>query len=514
MEYSGGGATVDTSETPLRKDVISVSTPSTPLQEADPHNPSGKTFFGHPRMLANLFSVEMWERFSFYGMQSVLVYYLYFPVVDGGLGLDKAAATGVIGAYGGMVYLLAIVGGYLGDRILGPERTLFYAAVSIMCGHLALSLVPGLTGVVVGLVLIAIGSGCLKTNASVLVGSLYELKDMRREAGFTVFYIGVNTGALLGPLLSQFGWSLAGFHVGFALAAIGMAVGLVQYSLTRKNLPREVFGVPDPAPRNQRVAVGIAALVFVAAIALLTVFGAITPDSIDNWVIGLILVAAVAVAVNLLRSRKTTPEEHSRLLAFIPLWIGNVVFWALYQQQFTVMAVYSDERVNWNFFGFELPPGLFNSINPLFIIVFGTAFATMWTKLGNRQASTPVKFALGLIGVGAAFAVFLLPAGHHVVNIGWLVLVLFVATLAELTISPTGSSATTRLAPEQHKSTMMAWYWTSVALGTALSGWLAQFYTEGSEVGYFSTMALVSIAVGVVLWLASRPIIRLMRGVK
>lgn len=485
-----------------------------PAAGADPHNPSGKTFFGHPRMLANLFSVEMWERFSFYGMQTILVYYLYYSAAQGGLGLDKAAATGVIGAYGGMVYLMAIVGGYLGDRILGPERTLFYAAISIMCGHIALSAIPNISGVVIGLILIAVGSGCLKTNASVLVGSLYEMKDMRREAGFTVFYMGVNIGALTGPLLSQFGWKLVGFHFGFALAAIGMAIGLIQYWLTRKNLPAEVFAVPAPAQKKQRTAVLAATVAFLVVIALLALFGGITADNIDNWVIGLTILASVVVATMLLRSKKTTADEHSRLLAYIPLWLGNVVFWALYQQQFTVMAVYSDERINWNFFGFELPPGLFNAINPLFIILFGSAFAAMWTKLGNRQASTPVKFALGLVGIGLAFSVFLLPAGTHVVNVGWLVLVLFVATLGELTISPTGSSATTRFAPEAHKAQMMSWYWTSVALGTALSGWLAQFYTEPHEYAYFSSMAIASVVVGVVVWLLNKPLLKLMRGVR
>lgn len=172
-----------------------------------------KTFFGHPRMLANLFTVEMWERFSFYGMQGIMIYYLYYTADKGGLGLDKDMATGVIGAYGAVVYLMTILGGILGDRLLGPERTLFYSAIGIMAGHISLSLIPGVPGVIIGLLLVAIGSGGLKSNASVLVGSLYKDGDHRRDAGFTIFYIGINTGALLGPILTGWGWTAGGFHL-------------------------------------------------------------------------------------------------------------------------------------------------------------------------------------------------------------------------------------------------------------------------------------------------------------
>ena len=227
-----------------------ITTMSHTITGAEPKDT--KTFFGHPRMLANLFTVEMWERFSFYGMQGIMIYYLYYTADKGGLGLDKDLATGVIGAYGAVVYLMAILGGILGDRLLGPERTLFYSAIGIMAGHISLSLIPGIPGVVIGLLLVAIGSGGLKSNASVLVGSLYSDNDHRRDAGFTIFYIGVNTGALLGPLLTGWGWSTWGFHMGFGLAAIGMAAGLIQYSLTRKNLPASVHHVDTPFTGAQK----------------------------------------------------------------------------------------------------------------------------------------------------------------------------------------------------------------------------------------------------------------------
>lgn len=480
----------------------------------DAHNPSGKTFFGHPRMLANLFSVEMWERFSFYGMQAILVYYLYHSAAEGGLGLDKGAATGIIGAYGGMVYLMAIVGGYLGDKILGPERTLFYSAIAIMFGHIALALLPGLAGVVVGLVLIAVGSGCLKTNASVLVGSLYDLKDTRRDAGFTIFYLGVNIGALVGPLLTNWLWGLAGFHFGFGLAAIGMFAGLVQYVATRKRLPAEARVVPTPASAKEKGLAGGAVVVFLLLVALISATGLLTPDNIDNWVIGLTLVGAIALFAVLLTSKHTTADEHSRVLSFVPLWLANVVFWALFQQQFTVMAVYSDTRLDWHLFGMELKPGLVNSINPIFIIAFGTLFSVMWTKLGERQPTTVTKWSFGLVGAGIAFLIFLTQAGKPVVSLWWIVLILFVLTLSELSISPTGSSLATKLAPEAHKSQMMALFWTSVAMGTTLSGWLAGFYSMDTEIPYFTTMGLMSIAAGLLVFFGRKPILKLMRGVR
>jgi proton-dependent oligopeptide transporter, POT family len=184
-------------------------------------------FLGQPSVLANLFGVELWERFSFYGMQGILLIYLYFSVADGGLGIDRDTATGIVGAYGGAVYLSTILGAWLADRVIGAERTLFYAAVTVMAGHVALALVPGLTGVGVGLVLIALGSGGVKANATSLVGSLYDEHDERRDAGFSLFYMGINIGALVGPLLTGLLQKEWGFHLGFGLAAVGMAAGLV-----------------------------------------------------------------------------------------------------------------------------------------------------------------------------------------------------------------------------------------------------------------------------------------------
>lgn len=478
-------------------------------------NPSGKTFFGHPRMLANLFSVEMWERFSYYGMQGIMIFYLYYAVTEGGSGLvNETTAAGIMGAYGGTVYLLAILGGFIGDRVLGPERTLFYSCVLIMAGHISLALLPGAAGVIAGLLLVAIGSGGLKTNASALLGTLYAKDDPRRDGGFTIFYMGVNIGSLLGPLLTTFGWGLWGFHAGFLLAAIGMAIGLTQYALTRKNLPESAHELSAPLTSSEKKKYSLLGVAILVIILLLVFTGIITPSNLASWVMGFIAIGAVSLFTVILRDKQITSVEHSRVVSFIPMWIGNAVFWALYQQQFTVMALYSDTRLNWNILGMELKPSLVNSINPIFIIIFAPLFTIMWDRLGKRQPTTVVKFALGIIGVGIAFLIFLTQAGNMSVNVGWIVLILFVCTIAELAISPVGTSLSTKLAPARHRVNMVALYFTSVALGTVLAGWLAKFYSVETEVPYFTTLGIGTIVVGLLLWGMNKWITQKMAGVR
>ncbi len=242
--------------------------------------------------------------------------------------------------------------------------------------------------------------------------------------------------------------------------------------------------------------------------------GIITPSNLASWVMGFIAIGAVSLFTVILRDKQITSVEHSRVVSFIPMWIGNAVFWALYQQQFTVMALYSDTRLNWNILGMELKPSLVNSINPIFIIIFAPLFTIMWDRLGKRQPTTVVKFALGIIGVGIAFLIFLTQAGNMSVNVGWIVLILFVCTIAELAISPVGTSLSTKLAPARHRVNMVALYFTSVALGTVLAGWLAKFYSVETEVPYFTTLGIGTIVVGLLLWGMNKWITQKMAGVR
>ncbi|WP_243064965.1 peptide MFS transporter [Humibacter sp. RRB41] len=478
-------------------------------------NKDEKTFFGQPRSLANIFGVEMWERFSFYGMQGILLLYLYFSVADGGLAMPKPVAAGIVGAYGGAVYLSTIIGAWVADRLLGSERVLFYSAIVIMLGHLSLALLPGFGGLGVGLILIAVGSGGLKANATTVVGTLYSEKDPRRDAGFSIFYLGINLGAFFGPLLTGLLQSTIGFHYGFGLAALGMAIGLVQYSFGRKRLPAEARQVSNPLPKNRYALwVGLA-VAGILVVVVLVLVGVIRADNLSIVVIVVTVVAAVAYFVVILTSR-LTDVERSRVYAFIPLFIASAAFWSLYQQQFTVVTFYSDNRLNRDVFGWEFPISWVQSINPIFIIILSGVFAAIWTKLGERQPSTPIKFALGTAIMGVAFLLFLPFAGggDNSTPLIAMVGILLVFTIAELLLSPVGLSVSTKLAPKRFHAQMVALFFLSVALGTALSGQLAELYSPKTEGWYFGILGVIAIVIGVALALIAPLLRRLMAGVR
>ncbi|MEU4671199.1 peptide MFS transporter [Amycolatopsis sp. NPDC023774] len=472
-------------------------------------------FFGHPRGLANLFGVEMWERFSYYGMLGILAIYLYYKADQGGLGIDQGDALGVVGAYGGTVYLATVIGAWVADRLLGSERTLFYSAILVMIGHIALALLPGLTGIGVGLACVAIGSGGLKANATAVVGTLYAEGDERRDAGFTIFYMGINLGGFIGPLLTGLAQSEVGFHLGFGLAAIGMALGLIQYTLGRKNLGEKASEIPNPLLPSQRwLATGVAVVIVVAVVALI-MSGVVGPSNLADVVVYVVVAISVVYFVVILTSKKITSDERSRVFSFIPMYIASAAFFSLYQQQSTVVSVYSDQRLDRNLFGWDMPVSWINSINPVFIIIFAPIVAAIWTKLGPKQPSTPMKFVLGTVLMGLAFLLFL-PMTSTGVNGSPLIAlagILLVFTIAELMLSPVGLSLSTKLAPQAFRTQMVALNFLSVSLGTAMSGKLAESYDVHDETPYFSIIGGVAIAIGLVL-LALIPFIRrLMKGV-
>ncbi|GAA2326504.1 oligopeptide:H+ symporter [Dactylosporangium salmoneum] len=468
------------------------------------------TFFGQPRVLANLFGVELWERFSFYGMQGILLIYLYYQSSRGGLGIDEATATSIVGAYGGFVYLSTIAGAWLADRAIGGERVLFGSAVLVMAGHILLAVVPGLPGVGLGLVCVALGSGGVKANATAIVGALYDEHDPRRDAGFSLFYLGVNLGALAGPLLTGLLQTSLGFHYGFALAALGMAVGLVQYTMGRHRLPAQANVVPHPLPRRR------VALVAALALVSMAVIGVLGRGHLAVVVVVLSAAAALAYFVVILSSPAVGRVERDRVLAFIPLWVASAGFWSLYQQQFTVLTVYADQRLNRSLFGWQMPVSWVQSINPIFIIVLSGAFAALWTRLGERQPSTPVKFAAATVIMGVAFLLFLPMSGtgRGGAPLAGLIGVIFVLTVAELLLSPVGLSLSTKLAPAAFHTQMVALFFLSVALGTAAAGALATRYDPDHEVPYFSILGGAAIALGAVVAALTPAIRRLMHGVR
>ncbi|MCD2195568.1 oligopeptide:H+ symporter [Actinomycetospora endophytica] len=466
--------------------------------------------------MANLFSVELWERFSFYGMQAVMTLYLYYSVTQGGLALDKGEATSIIGAYGGMVYLACVAGAWIADRVLGAERTLFFAACTVMLGHIALALIPGLGGVAVGLVLVAFGSGGVKTAATAVVGSLYRRDDPRADAGFSIFYMGVNIGALVGPLLTGLTRQTLGFHFAFGLAAVGMAIGLGIYVTGRRNLPVTASTVPNPLTPGAWIRPVVGVVVAAVVVVLLFVFGVLTPDNLSTAVAIVVALIALGLFVLLLTNGRVTADERSRVRSFIPLWLASVVFWSLFQQQFTVVELYADERLNRVLGGWEMPTEWVNSLEPFFVIVLAPLFALMWTKLGTRAPSTPIKFALGAGGMGVAFLLFLPWAGGSgpTTPVLAIVLIMLVFALAELNLSPVGLSLSTRIGPELFRSQTIALYYLSVSLGSALAGTLADYYDPSVEGTYFSTLGIVALVLAGVLVLLAPWVRRAMRGVR
>jgi POT family proton-dependent oligopeptide transporter len=482
---------------------------------ADREGRPGRTFFGQPFELSTPFAVELWERFSFYGMQGIVLIYMYYTVTQGGLGIDKGIAAGIMGAYGGAVYLFTIIGAWIADRLIGADRTLFGSAIVVMLGHIALALIPGVAGVGVGLVLIALGSGGLKATATTIVGGLYSREDPRRDAGFSLYYLGVNLGAFFGPLLTGLLQSSLGFHWGFGLAAVGMAAGLVQYAIRRGKLPEVVRHVANPVDRRRLPLIGAGVVVALVVIVVAVLTGLLNVGNLPTVVVAVVVLATIGYFVVILSSG-ITRDERSRVFAFIPLFIGSAVFWSLYQQQFTVVTVYSDERLDRSLFGWEMPVSWVQSINPVFIIVLSGVFAALWTKLGDRQPSTPTKFALGTGIMGLAFLLFLpfTGSGENGTPLLALVGILLVFTLAELLLSPVGQSVATKLAPPKFQTQMVALFFLSVSLGTAVTGVLSRYYDPANEAPYFTILGLVAVVVGVVLLLLAKPVLRLMRGIR
>jgi proton-dependent oligopeptide transporter, POT family len=474
-----------------------------------------RTFLGHPIGLLNLSGVELWERFSFYGMLTILGYYLYYSITAGGLGLPQSTATGVVGAYGGLVYLSTVLGGWVSDRLLGMERTLFYGGVVVMIGHLALALFTGLTGVGLGLILIALGSGGVKANASSLLGALYPPGDSRADGGFTLFYLGINVGAFVGPLVTGLLHSHMGFHYGFGAAAIGMACGLVQYVLLRANLAGHGSTAPNPLPPGAAGRMAILAAAATLVTALAAAAGVLRLDNLSPITTGVLAAASLAYFAILLTSPRVTPLERVRVRAFLPLFLANALFWSLFQQIFTVLTVYSDQRMNWSLFGWTAPANWIGSAEPIWVIALSPLFAALWTRLADRAPGTPRKFAYGVIGMGAAFLLFVPLAGFEGRTVpAWLVFpILAVFAISELLLSPIGLAVTTHLAPAAFRAQMMALYFFSVGIGTAMSGVLAHYYSQEHEIAYFGLTGTITIAVGIVVYFLAPRVSSLMKGV-
>jgi len=434
--------------------------------------PPGSSWFGHPRGLSTLFFTEMWERFSYYGMRGFLILYM-----TKALGFTDPHAGAVYGNYVGSVWLAAIFGGIIADRWLGYYRSVLVGGIIIALGHFTLAF-HALPFFYAGLSLIVIGTGLLKPNVSTLVGSLYEQGDERRDAGFSIFYMGINLGAFLGPLIAGKLAEAVDWHLGFACAGVGMSLGLVQYVLGRRRLDPAIARLaarPKPAAVSPGLAPGVSPRGFTAA----------------DW---------------------------KRMTAVVVFFAFASLFWGAYEQAGSTLALFADRYVHLELLGIKLYASWFVSVQAAFVILLSPIFAWLWVKLGPRQPSSPAKFALALMFVGLAF-VLLMPAGAIAqggVKISplWLVAVYFIEELGELCLSPVGLSVVTKLAPRQVVGLMMGVFFLSNALGNKLAGWSAGFISTTPLPTLFGVTAAVTLGAAAVMFVLIKPVQRLMGGVR
>ncbi|WP_310830805.1 peptide MFS transporter [Paenibacillus pedocola] len=479
-------------------------------------------FFGHPKGLFTLFFTEFWERFSYYGMRAILVYYMYYELSQGGLGMEESTALAIMSIYGSLVYMSGIIGGWLADRIFGASRAVFYGGILIMLGHITLAIPGSISLFFVSMVLIVLGTGLLKPNVSSIVGELYSEHDGRRDAGFSIYYMGINLGAFIAPLIVGYIGDY-NFHLGFSIAAVGMFLGLIMFiSTKKKNLGLAGTLVASPLSQAERKKVflifGISAVLLAVIVAVTIPLGLLTFKSFITIVGILGILIPTLYFIVMFRSPLTTSVERSRLVAYIPLFIAAIMFWAIQEQGSTILASYADKRTQLDFAGMHIRPAWFQSLNPLFVITMAPLFAWLWVKLGKRQPSIPKKFALGLLFAGLSFLVILLPAyfggEDSLVNPLWLVLSYFIVVLGELCLSPVGLSATTKLAPSAFSAQTMSLWFLSNAAAQAINAQIVKFYSADTEMVYFGVIGGAAILLSILLYLSSRKIQGYMKGIQ
>jgi len=480
----------------------------------------------HPRGLYTLFFTEMWERFSYYGMRALLVLFMV-DSVRGGLGMDDRTATAIYGLYTSAVYLMSLPGGWLADRLWGAQRAVWYGGIIIALGHFTLALPWGQT-FYLGLVFVVVGSGILKPNMSGMVADLYPEGGARRDAGFTIFYMGVNLGAALGPMVCGLLAKEMGWHWGFAAAGIGMFLGLIQFRFCRHLLGAAgtLRGNEKPLHPSERYLLsgGIlaGALVLVAGLTGLVHFN---PVLLAHGMAYVILAIAVAFFAYVFLFCHLTRVEKERVGVILVLFLTSALFWAGFEQagsSFNLFAErYTMRYLDW--FHYEVPAAWFQALGPVFIISFAPLFAWLWVWLARRQLepSIPVKFALGLLLLGGGFVVMagaakIAAQGQHAWPT-WLITTYLIHTFGELCLSPVGLSSVTKLAPRKLVGQMMGIWFLATSLGNLLAGLLAgEFKPETIHAwpSMYLKIIILPAAAGALLILFSKPIKRLMVGVK
>ncbi|MGQ0696930.1 MAG: peptide MFS transporter [Panacagrimonas sp.] len=488
------------------------------------------TWAGHPRGLATLFFTEMWERFSYYGMRAILVLAMVAAVegTNPGLGLSTEAATAIYGLYTASVYLASLPGGWIADRLIGQRNAVFWGGVIIACGHFSMALNTQ-ASFFSGLILIALGTGLLKPNVSAMVGELYGPDaGARRDAGYSIFYMGINTGAFIGQLICGYLGEKIGWHWGFGAAGVFMVLGLVQYKLYGRHLGDiglKAVSTGDAAgdARTQRVGwivIGIF-LAGLAGVTVATLSGAMSIDALklaQGTGVFIVLVAASYFGYVIFLGGLDA-DEKKRVGVIAVFFVAAAMFWSGFEQAGSSFNLFAQDHTDRVMFGWEVPASWLQSINPLFIIILAPFFAALWVNLGRRglNPSTPLKFALGLIQMGIGFLVLyfasLLVVTGEKVAPTWLMLTYLFHTTGELCLSPVGLAAVNKLSPKRYQGQMFGTWFTASALGHLIAGLLAGHLANDTDIAgmpdRFLFVCMTTAGAGLVMLMFVGPIKRL-----
>ena len=487
-----------------------------------------KQLFGHSRGLSTLFFTEMWERFSYYGGRALIILFMTASIAEGGLGMDAATAAPIYGIYVAAVYLFAMPGGWVADRLIGQRNSVWWGGILIAAGNFSLA-TPGTLFFYSGLCLIVLGTGLLKPNVSAIVGDLYPEGGARRDAGFSIFYMGINIGAFIAPLICGYLGESINWHLGFAAAGIGMTLGLIQYRYGFKFLGN-AGALKDEARDTRSQALRMAGLGMAAVVALAALLYWLTSSGILNLTIQnaaqatgvIILGVAVLFFASVLAFGHLESIEKKRVVVIFFLFIGAAIFWAGFEQAASSLNLFADQRTDRVIFGWEAPTSWLQAVNPLFIISLAPVFAWLWVWLGTRDPSIPVKFGLGLVLLGMGFFVVAWAASYTTpemaessalgVSPAWLIATYFLHTCGELCLSPVGLSSITKLSPPKYVGQMMGTWFLGAALGNLIAGLVAGYFDTLPLPGLFAWVAITVTVAGLFFFLFSGPIKKLIGG--